>query len=151
MTREFTAVEAKAAGLLSKDTYQKFLKDMLWWKTVHRCATALFPDVAAGIADASPAEISVMQTEKPSVVQISSGRQRDKLSSALNATENSKDAIDVDYITTGGTSGIPLRFFIGSDRSSIEYPYLLKIQKQRTKKQLSIIKTLAIIIIVKKN
>lgn len=31
----------------------------------------------------------------------------------------------VDYITTGGTSGKPLRFYIGAARSEIEYAYLL--------------------------
>ena len=32
---------------------------------------------------------------------------------------------NVDYITTGGTSGSPLRFYIGSSRSAIEYAYLV--------------------------
>lgn len=31
----------------------------------------------------------------------------------------------IDYVTTGGTSGVPLRFYIGADRSSVEYPYIL--------------------------
>ncbi len=31
----------------------------------------------------------------------------------------------VDYITTGGTSGIPLKFYINSSRSQIEYAYLV--------------------------
>src|SRR5688572_16697496 len=31
----------------------------------------------------------------------------------------------VDYVTTGGTSGAPLEFYIGSDRSSTEYAYLV--------------------------
>lgn len=31
---------------------------------------------------------------------------------------------DIDYISTGGTSGIPLRFYINTNRSSIEYAYL---------------------------
>lgn len=32
---------------------------------------------------------------------------------------------NIDYITTGGTGGVPLRFYIGADRSFIEYPYLI--------------------------
>ena len=32
---------------------------------------------------------------------------------------------NVDYTSTGGTSGSPLRFYIGADRSSIEYAYLI--------------------------
>lgn len=32
---------------------------------------------------------------------------------------------DIDYITTGGTGGVPLAFYIGSGRSSLEYPYLI--------------------------
>src|SRR6266542_2508570 len=31
----------------------------------------------------------------------------------------------VDYVATGGSSGEPLRFLIGSDRSAIEYAYLV--------------------------
>ena len=31
----------------------------------------------------------------------------------------------VDFTSTGGTSGIPLRFYIGSDRSQVEYAYLV--------------------------
>jgi len=31
----------------------------------------------------------------------------------------------VDYVSTGGSSGEPLRFFIGSDRSATEYGYLV--------------------------
>lgn len=36
-----------------------------------------------------------------------------------------KNSVDVDYITTGGTSGIPLRFYINAGRSQIEYAYLV--------------------------
>ena len=36
----------------------------------------------------------------------------------------SVDGHDVDYISTGGTSGKPLEFYINADRSSIEYAYL---------------------------
>jgi len=42
----------------------------------------------------------------------------------------SPKAAQVDYITTGGTSGVPLRFYIGSDRSAIEFPYLLQSWKR---------------------
>ena len=31
---------------------------------------------------------------------------------------------DVDFISTGGTSGMPLHFYINANRSSIEYAYL---------------------------
>jgi phenylacetate-CoA ligase len=31
----------------------------------------------------------------------------------------------VDFVSTGGSSGIPLRFYIGADRSAIEYAYLV--------------------------
>ncbi len=36
----------------------------------------------------------------------------------------SVDARDVDYISTGGTSGTPLQFYIDASRSSVEYAYL---------------------------
>jgi len=35
------------------------------------------------------------------------------------------DSPDVDYTSTGGSSGTPLQFYIGSGRSSIEYAYLV--------------------------
>lgn len=35
------------------------------------------------------------------------------------------DSPGVDYVSTGGTSGVPLHFYIGSDRSAVEYAYLL--------------------------
>jgi len=31
----------------------------------------------------------------------------------------------VDFVSTGGTSGIPLNFYIGADRSAVEYAYLV--------------------------
>jgi len=37
-----------------------------------------------------------------------------------------KNNSDVDYVTTGGTSGVPLHFYINSGRSQIEYAYLVE-------------------------
>lgn len=36
------------------------------------------------------------------------------------------EAVDVDFVSTGGTSGTPLSFYINANRSSIEYAYLVK-------------------------
>ncbi|MEJ6077201.1 hypothetical protein MT391_01460 [Vibrio sp. 1-Bac 57] len=36
-----------------------------------------------------------------------------------------KNSANVDYITTGGTSGVPLTFYINAERSQIEYAYLV--------------------------
>ncbi|WP_166371947.1 phenylacetate--CoA ligase family protein [Psychromonas sp. SA13A] len=36
-----------------------------------------------------------------------------------------KNSPEVDYITTGGTSGVPLTFYINGGRSQIEYAYLV--------------------------
>jgi phenylacetate-CoA ligase len=36
----------------------------------------------------------------------------------------STDARDIDFVSTGGTSGVPLNFYATRDRSSIEYAYL---------------------------
>ena len=36
-----------------------------------------------------------------------------------------KNDSDVDYVTTGGTSGIPLAFYINASRSQVEYAYLV--------------------------
>ncbi len=35
------------------------------------------------------------------------------------------DSPGVDYVSTGGTCGMPLHFYIGSDRSPVEFAYLL--------------------------
>jgi phenylacetate-coenzyme A ligase PaaK-like adenylate-forming protein len=37
----------------------------------------------------------------------------------------SPQAPDVDYVSTGGTSGVPFHFYIGAGRSAIEYAYLV--------------------------
>ncbi len=34
-------------------------------------------------------------------------------------------SVKLDYVSTGGTSGMPLNFYMSSDRSSIEYAYLV--------------------------
>lgn len=34
------------------------------------------------------------------------------------------NGVGIDYVTTGGTSGIPLKFYINASRSQIEYAYL---------------------------
>lgn len=36
-----------------------------------------------------------------------------------------KNNSDVDYVTTGGTSGVPLAFYINASRSQVEYAYLV--------------------------
>ena len=36
-----------------------------------------------------------------------------------------KNNSDIDYVTTGGTSGVPLAFYINASRSQIEYAYLV--------------------------
>jgi len=36
-----------------------------------------------------------------------------------------KNSSNVDYVTTGGTSGIPLTFYINAGRSQVEYAYLV--------------------------
>ncbi len=41
-----------------------------------------------------------------------------------------KESSKVDYITTGGTSGVPLRFYINSSRSQVEYAYLISSWKR---------------------
>jgi len=37
----------------------------------------------------------------------------------------SPHSVHVDYVSTGGTSGMPLHFYMGSNRSSVEYAYLV--------------------------
>lgn len=37
----------------------------------------------------------------------------------------SPDTAGVDYVSTGGTGGVPLQFYIGADRSAVEYAYLV--------------------------
>jgi hypothetical protein len=46
----YTWEDAKRAGLTSKDTYQKYPKDMLYWKAAGRAAKRQWADVLKGIA-----------------------------------------------------------------------------------------------------
>ncbi len=46
----YTWEDAKRAGLTSKDTYQKYPKDMLYWKAAGRVAKRQWADVLKGIA-----------------------------------------------------------------------------------------------------
>ncbi len=51
---------------------------------------------------------------------------RDTLRRHLNRMcAQSPDGAGVEYVTTGGTSGAPLGFYIGVDRSATEYAYLV--------------------------
>lgn len=63
----------------------------------------------------SPEDISILPTIDKDTVN----------SNLTDMCSTSIHSPNVDYITTGGTSGIPLRFYIGKNRSSTEYPYLL--------------------------
>lgn len=40
-------------------------------------------------------------------------------------TTRSTRALDIEYVSTGGTSGTPVHFYVGRDRSAIEYAYLV--------------------------
>lgn len=57
VTCSFTRAEAELAGLVGRETYKKFLADMLWWRAAHRCIRSLFPDIAQGIAPMSDGEL----------------------------------------------------------------------------------------------
>ncbi len=46
----YTWDDAKKAGLSGKDTYQKYPKDMLYWKALGRVAKRLYADVLKGVA-----------------------------------------------------------------------------------------------------
>lgn len=45
----FTWADAENAGLASKETYQKYPKDMLYWKAMNRIGKFLWPDVLKGL------------------------------------------------------------------------------------------------------
>lgn len=46
----------------------------------------------------------------------------DKINDMCTVAHNSRK---VDFTSTGGTSGMPLNFYIGSNRSAIEFPYIV--------------------------
>lgn len=56
VTKSFSMKDAETAKLNVKDTYRLYAQDMLMWRARHRCITALFPDIAAGIAGVSEHE-----------------------------------------------------------------------------------------------
>lgn len=49
---EFTADDARKAGLLGKDNYQKYQADMFAWRAFHQAARKAFPDIYKGLAAA---------------------------------------------------------------------------------------------------
>lgn len=61
----FSIADAKRAGVYSKDTYQKFGKDMLRWRARHRAAQAGFADALRGLI---PVEIAEDFRHVPSAV-----------------------------------------------------------------------------------
>jgi phenylacetate-CoA ligase len=63
---------------------------------------------------------------RPEDIQVLPVISRETVIENLNAMcTRSVDASDIDYTTTGGTSGEPLRFYISSNRHAIEYAYLM--------------------------
>lgn len=66
----YTWEDAKTAGLTSKDTYQKYPKDMLYWKALGRVAKRLFPDVLKGIAIREIADDGDLKEEFPGAVEV---------------------------------------------------------------------------------
>jgi hypothetical protein len=51
-TKTFSEADARAAGLLSKDTYKSYLKDMLAHRAHARCTDSVFPDAVKGLRHA---------------------------------------------------------------------------------------------------
>ena len=66
----YTWEDAKVAGLTSKDTYQKYPKDMLYWKALGRVSKRLFPDVLKGIAIREIADDGDLKEEFPGAVEV---------------------------------------------------------------------------------
>lgn len=126
------------SGILGKKFRNniKFIEDAQWWshekfktyqlKQVQQICTIAFEKskfyhdhfLAAGLNPAAIKDLSDIE-RLPTI-------NRDTINSHLEhmLTVSSK-AAHVDYITTGGTGGVPLRFYIGAGRSHVEYPYLV--------------------------
>lgn len=52
---KFTAAQAAKAGLISQETYKKYLPDMLQWRAVTRAINKVCPEVLLGLRTAAPA------------------------------------------------------------------------------------------------
>lgn len=114
----------------------KFVEEAQWWprekfkdyqlEQVRRICTFAFEKSefyrnhfsSAGLAPSAIKDLQDMQ-QLPTI-------DRDTVNENLAGMLTiSPEATNIDYITTGGTGGVPLRFYIGADRSHIEYPYLV--------------------------
>ncbi len=114
----------------------QFLKNAQWWSadqareyqltnlkricTLAYERTAYYRETFSGIG-LNPGDIKTVE-DFYRIPTIDRGTLRDNLERMCTVpAESSK----VDYISTAGTSGAPLRFYIGSDRSQVEYAYLI--------------------------
>ena len=89
---EFTLEMARAAGLLSKDTYKQHQGRMLQRRARARCMADTFPDALKGIglADDAPAEKVVLGTDEP---QPKARAVQEKLAARKAATEATQPGI----------------------------------------------------------
>jgi len=55
--KEFSEADAIKAGLMTKDTYKNYPKDMIMWKAVGRMGRTTFADVTKGVAIREEAEL----------------------------------------------------------------------------------------------
>lgn len=78
---EFCQADAKRAGLLAKDTWQKFPKAMYHARCVSLMARAMFPDAIMG-ASYTPEEMGAEVNEENEIIKIASNLLAESVSSA---------------------------------------------------------------------
>jgi hypothetical protein len=66
----FSWEDAKLAGLTAKDTYQKYRKDMLYWKALGRVSKRYWADVLKGITIREIADDGDLKEEFPGAVEV---------------------------------------------------------------------------------
>ncbi|MBV5327343.1 MAG: hypothetical protein JZU65_06850, partial [Chlorobium sp.] len=114
----------------------KFVEESQWWsraqfqayqlKQVQQICTHAFEKSAFYHEHFSSAGLNPTDIKNLSDMERLPTINRDTINDHLDRMLTvSTKAAHIDYITTGGTGGVPLRFYIGAGRSHIEYPYLV--------------------------
>lgn len=68
----FTIEDAKRAELMAKTSWQRYPRNMLYWRTISDMAKALFPDCIGGIGY-TPEELGAEVNEDGQIIDVKSG------------------------------------------------------------------------------
>jgi len=112
--------------IISADKWTKFEVDAYHFEQLKKQVNNAYNKCPAykKLYDAADIDISTFNTlsDFKKIPLINKAFINDNIDELLLVNKNNSD---VDYVTTGGTSGVPLSFYINGSRSQIEYAYLV--------------------------